>query len=189
MSPTRPASRMTRQNLGLRSHVYTWLVARRLGVCGKEFQIEHPATIKNAGSIAVGDHVVIREHAWLNCERRNGPVLTIGSGSYVGRFAHINASRSVVIEDEVLIADRVHLSDYQHAFADTSRAIVAQGLTDPEPVRVGWGSWLGAGAVVMPGVTIGRGAVVGANAVVTRDVGDFDIVAGVPAVVIGSRGA
>ena len=61
--------------------------------------------------------VVVREHAWLNCEGR-GPALSIGSGSYLGRFAHVNAARSVVIEDEVLIADRVHISDYQHAFAD-----------------------------------------------------------------------
>ncbi|MCO5065412.1 MAG: antibiotic acetyltransferase [Rhizobiaceae bacterium] len=48
-------------------------------------------------------------------------------------------------------------------------------------VRIGHDVWIGHGAVVMPGVTIGNGAVVGANAVVTRDVGPFEIVAGVPA--------
>ena len=56
-------------------------------------------------------------------------------------------------------------------------------------MRIGWGSWIGAGAVVMPGVSVGRGAIVGANAVVTRDVDDFDIVGGIPAVVIGNRRA
>jgi len=148
----------------------------------------YPATLKNPRSIELGDMVVIREHAWLNCSRAGAPTLTIGNGSYIGRFSHINADRSVVIEDEVLIADRVHISDHSHAFADRSLAVVAQGLTEPDPVRIRWGSWIGAGAVVMPGVTIGRGAIVGANAVVTRDVDDFQIVGGVPAVNIGSRG-
>jgi acetyltransferase-like isoleucine patch superfamily enzyme len=178
---------MTRQATGVVDAAYTRLVTRRLGACGEGVQIIRPATIKNPGSVELGDEVVIREHAWLNCERRKGPTLTIGSGSYIGRFAHINASVSVVIEDEVLVADRVHISDYQHAFDDLSRSIVGQGLTEPAPVRICWGSWLGAGAVIMPGITIGRGAVVGANAVVTRDVGEYEIVAGVPATVLGSR--
>lgn len=169
------------------NRAYSRLVARRLGVCGNGLQVIFPATIKNPGSIEIGDGVVIREHAWLNCERRSGRTLSIGRGSYIGRFAHINASESVILEDEVLIADRVHISDYQHTFRDLSRSVVAQGFTDPEPVRVRFGSWIGVGAVIMPGVTIGRGAIVGANAVVTRDVRDFEIVGGVPAVVIGTR--
>jgi len=143
--------------------------------------------VKNPRSVAVGSAVVIREHAWLNCEPAAEPTLTIGDGTYIGRFAHINAARSVVIEDEVLIADRVHISDYQHAFDDPTRSVVGQGLTEPRPVRIGWGSWIGAGAVIMPGITLGRGAIVGANAVVTADVGDHEIVAGVPARVIGRR--
>ncbi len=166
---------------------YSWLIARRLGACGRDLQIRFPATIKNPASIAVGDMVAIREHAWLNCEQRDGITLSIGDRCYVGRFAHINASQSVVIEDEVLVADRVHISDYQHAYDDPSRAIVAQGLTDPEPVLIRSGSWLGIGAVIMPGVTVGFGAIVGANAVVTKDVGDLEIVGGVPATVIGTR--
>jgi acetyltransferase-like isoleucine patch superfamily enzyme len=179
---------MTRQQLSPFARAYSRLLSRRLGSCGRGLQIGFPATIKNPASISMGDMVVIREHAWLNCEKRNGTTLSIGSGSYLGRFAHINASQSVIIEDEVLIADRVHISDYQHAYADPTRAVVAQGLIEPEPVLIRWGSWLGAGAVIMPGITVGRGAIVGANAVVTRDVADLEIVGGVPAVVIGTRG-
>jgi acetyltransferase-like isoleucine patch superfamily enzyme len=131
--------------------------------------------------------VVIREHAWLNCERRSSPSLLIGSGTYIGRFVHINASQSVVIEDDVLIADRVYIADYQHAFSDPSRNIIDQGFTSPEPVMIRSGSWLGVGSVILPGVSIGRGAIVAANAVVTNHVADFDIVGGVPASVIGTR--
>lgn len=179
---------MTRQPTGPLGRAYSWLVTRRLGSCGRGVQIMFPARIKNPASIALGDGVVIREHAWLNCERGRRPTLTIGDRSYFGRMTHVNACRSVVIEDDVLVADRVHISDYQHAFDDPTRAIIDQGLTDPEPVLIRSGSWLGIGAVIMPGVTIGRGAIIGANAVVTKDVGDFEIVAGVPARVIGMRG-
>jgi acetyltransferase-like isoleucine patch superfamily enzyme len=131
--------------------------------------------------------VVIREHAWLNCERRNSPTLLIGSGTYIGRFVHINASQSVIIEDDVLIADRVYIADYQHAFSDPSQTIIDQGFTSPEPVMIRSGSWLGVGSVIMPGVSVGRGAIVAANAVVTNDVADFEIVGGVPASAIGTR--
>lgn len=162
-------------------------LARSFAACGPGLEVVAPTTVKNPKSVVVGDAVVIREHAWINCEAAPTPTLHIGDRCYLGRFAHVNAARSVIIEDEVLIADRVHISDYQHAFADPTRSVVAQGLTEPSPVRIGWGSWIGAGAVIMPGITVGRGAIVGANAVVTADVGDFEIVAGVPARVIGRR--
>jgi acetyltransferase-like isoleucine patch superfamily enzyme len=178
---------LTRQPTGLFLRAYSRLIAHRLGTCGRGLQIGFPATIKNPASISVGDMVVIREHAWLNCEKSDESTLSIGNRSYLGRFSHINASLSVVIEDDVLVADRVHITDLQHAHDDPSRAIIAQGLTDPDPVRIRSGSWLGVGAVIMPGVTIGRGAIVGANAVVTRDVADLEIVGGVPAAVIGTR--
>ena len=53
--------------------------------------------------------------------------------------------------------------------------------------NIGNGVWLGANCVVLPGVVIGDGAIVGASAVVTKDVGEMDIVVGVPARKIGSR--
>ncbi len=178
---------LSRQGIGLFPRAYSRLIARRLGACGRGFRIGFPATIKNPGSISVGDMVVIREHAWLNCEVGDATTLSIGNQSYLGRFSHINALQSVVIEDEVMVSDRVHIADYQHAFHDLSRSIISQGLTDPKPVLIRSGSWLGVGSVIMPGVTVGRGAIVGANAVVTRDVPDFAIVGGVPASLIGSR--
>jgi acetyltransferase-like isoleucine patch superfamily enzyme len=167
--------------------IYTLLTRHRLGACGHGLQIRYPAIIKNPQSISLGNMVVIREHAWLNCERRSSPSLLIGSGTYIGRFVHINASQSVVIEDGVLIADRVYIADYQHAFSDPVRNIIDQGFTTPEPVMIRSGSWLGVGSVIMPGVSIGRGAIVAANAVVTKDVADFEIVGGVPASQIGTR--
>lgn len=181
------ASLMTTQATTRADRRHAKRLARTFASCGPGLETIRPTTVKHPRSVAVGAAVVIREHAWINCEASDSPTLTIGDRCYIGRFAHINAARSVVIEDEVLIADRVHISDYQHAFDDPARSVLGQGITEPRPVRIGWGSWIGAGAVIMPGINIGRGAIVGANAVVTADVGDHEIVAGVPARVIGRR--
>ena len=54
-------------------------------------------------------------------------------------------------------------------------------ITKIAPVHIGEGAWIGAGAVILPGVTIGRGAIIGANAVVTRSVGALEVWAGCPA--------
>ena len=56
-----------------------------------------------------------------------------------------------------------------------------------EPVTIGDDVWIGFGACVLPGVSVGRGSIVAAGAVVTKDVPDWTIVGGVPAKVIGSR--
>jgi len=60
-------------------------------------------------------------------------------------------------------------------------AVRAQGLEFGRPVRLGDGVWIGAGAIVLPGVTVGDGAIIGAGAVVTRDVAPGQTVAGNPA--------
>lgn len=90
----------------------------------------------------------------------------------------------MVIEPNVLIARYVYISDHTHAYQSGDRAIKDQGITKVSPVRICEGAWLGQGAVICPGVTIGRNAVVGANSVVRHDVPDFCVAAGVPAKVI-----
>lgn len=126
-------------------------------------------------------------NAWLNAKDDRGdgaPTLHIGDGTYIGRFVHINAWREVKLEARVLIADRVFISDCGHQFVAADLAVADQ----PDPflgaVLLKAGCWIGTGAVILPGVTIGRNAVVAANAVVTTDVPDRTVVGGVPARVI-----
>jgi acetyltransferase-like isoleucine patch superfamily enzyme len=151
--------------------------------CGSGSELGSGAILENPRSIAIGNGVSIRSHAWLNCGESNAgqPLLEIGDGVSIGRFAHINARQSVVIEPYVLIADRVFITDYHHGRKDPTRPILAQPLEVPRPVRLRTGCWIGEGAVIMPGVTVGRNAVVGANAVVTKDVPDGAVAVGVPA--------
>ena len=95
-----------------------------------------------------------------------------------------SAAVSVRIGRQVLMARNVYVSDHNHAFDDGSRPVLAQGITEPRPVEIGDGAWLGQNVIVNPGVRIGRGAIVGANAVVLDDVPDRAVAVGVPARVV-----
>lgn len=162
---------------------YSWWVAHRFGRRGRGLTIGFPCMVYHPRAVAVGDGVTIKASAWLNCEVRDDrqPSLTIGEGSCLGRFVHINARASVTIEPYVLFAERVFVTDYSHRIDDARLPILQQPLTEVRPVRICAGAWIGEGAIIMPGVTIGRNAVVGANAVVTRDVPERHVAVGVPA--------
>lgn len=170
---------------------HTLLRRRRFAAWGGKSRIEHSAKLVAPGLVQVGAHVHICEHAWFNaCDDRGdgAPTLRIGDGTYIGRFAHINAWRNVRIGRDVLIADRVFISDCGHNFADTGQPVIAQGDSFGGDVTLMDGCWIGIGAVILPGVTIGRNAVVAANSVVNRNVDDFTVVGGAPATLIRKLG-
>lgn len=107
----------------------------------------------------------------------------IGEGTWIGAFTVIDGSGGLRIGRGCDISCGAQI--YTH---NTVRRCVtgrAYAEVDRAPVTIGDRVFVGANAVVLMGVTIGDGAVVGAGAVVTRDVGAGDIVAGVPARVIG----
>jgi acetyltransferase-like isoleucine patch superfamily enzyme len=111
------------------------------------------------------------------------PVLRIGDRCVIGRGSHIVAHQSLVIEDDVFTGPYVYITDQNHSYADPEVPIGRQ-FPRNVPVRIGSGSWLGAGAVVLPGACIGRNVVVAAGAVVRGTVPDRCVVAGVPAQVV-----
>lgn len=125
---------------------------------GEQSVIESFACINNAvGDVTIGDHTRIGIHCTVI-----GPV-SIGS--------HVNLAQGIVV------------TALNHNFEDTSCRMDEQGVTT-RPVTIGDDVWIGANAVILPGVTIGRHSVVAAGAVVTKDVPDCCIVGGVPAKVI-----
>ncbi|MBI2500544.1 MAG: acyltransferase [Deltaproteobacteria bacterium] len=162
--------------------VYSFLIKRKFCSFGRLSRIEFPSAMNFPSSMMIGDRVLVREHAYFNCAPSGkGPTLVIGNGSYIGRFSHFNAYESVILEEDVLISDRVFISDAHHNYSDPEKPIIRQGLTRAQPVRLKQGCWIGVGAVIMPGVTIGQNAIVAANAVVTRDLPDNMIARGIPA--------
>ena len=98
----------------------------------------------------------------------------------------MSAVREVVLEDAVLLARNVYISDHIHSYSRVGIPVLAQGVDKIQPVRIKAGAWLGQNVVVCPGVTVGKGAVVGANSVVTDDLPDYSVSVGAPAHVIKS---
>ena len=171
----------------LLNRVHVSAVRSRFATFGKGTVVEYPAKLVHPELVHVGAGVLICEHAWLNAKDDRGdgrPTLTIGEGTYIGRFCHINAWQDVTIGRNVLLADRVFISDADHNYEDIHTPVLMQGDRFKGRVVLGDGCWLGIGVVVMPGVTIGRNAVIAANAVVTSDVPDYAVAGGIPARVL-----
>lgn len=148
-----------------------------------------PTTIFNEQYISIGEDTLIGEGVALSAGMVPGqqcissPVVTIGDRCLIGRGSGIVGHFSIVIGNDVWTGHHVYITDQNHGYEDITRPISQQ--TQPEKsVVIGDGSWLGYGAVVLPGVTIGRHCVIGANSVVTGDIPDFSVAVGVPARVI-----
>ncbi|HEX8075802.1 MAG TPA: acyltransferase [Thermoleophilaceae bacterium] len=113
-------------------------------------------------------------------------VVSIGAKTVLGQECTISAYQHVSIGRECVIADRVMLIDFDHGVVEVDRPIRLQGIYKRD-VRVGNNVWIGYGACILRGVTIGDNAIVGASAVVTRDVPANAVVTGIPARVIRMR--
>ena len=101
----------------------------------------------------------------------------IGRNVYVNSNLLAMARGGITIEDDVMIAANVQLISNNHDPYERQVLIC-------KPVTVKQGAWIGAGATILPGVTVGKYAVVGAASVVTHDVPDYAVVVGNPAKVI-----
>jgi acetyltransferase-like isoleucine patch superfamily enzyme len=118
--------------------------------------------------------------------REPGEGLEVGDGSNIGAYAYIGCSGFIRIGKNVMMGPRVCLLAENHVFGDTDRPMKQQGVVR-EAITIEDDCWLGAGAMVTAGVTVGRGSIIAAGAVVTKDVEAFSIVGGVPAKLIRSR--
>lgn len=106
--------------------------------------------------------------------------VSIGDRTSVAEFVHIWGSGTVSIGDDCLIASHVAIVSVTH---DTN-GIVFRETNRKAPIEIKDNVWIGAGAILLPGVTLGSGCVVAAGAVVTKDVPSNVVVAGIPAGVL-----
>jgi acetyltransferase-like isoleucine patch superfamily enzyme len=153
---------------------------------GRRSVLEPPIRLSGEQRIAIGDDVFVGAGSWLQVlEGPNDHVaLTVGDGTSIAGSCVLSAAHAVRLGRRVLLARNVYIADHGHAYADTSRAVLDQGITRVQDVEIGDGAWLGQNVVVCPGVRIGRGAVVGANSVVLHDVPDHAVAVGAPARVV-----
>ena len=127
---------------------------------------------------SLGDHSVVESYSCVN--NAVGDVV-IGHHTRVG--LHNTIIGPVTIGNHVNLAQGITVTALNHNFSDPDKRIDEQGVST-SPVTIGDDIWIGANAVILPGVTIGSHAVVAAGAVVTKDVPPHTLVAGVPAKVI-----
>ena len=134
----------------------------------------------------IGPNVALAAGMAPGQQMLSAPVVTIGDRCLIGRGSGIVGHFSIEIGNDVWTGHHVYITDQNHGYEDVDRPISQQ--TQPErPVRIGDGSWLGHGTIVLPGVTIGKHVVVGANSVVTSDIPDNSVAVGAPARVIRSH--
>jgi acetyltransferase-like isoleucine patch superfamily enzyme len=149
-------------------------------VCpGVRLEIGRNATLRIGRWAWIGDGSKIRVH--------EGEV-SIGAKTVMGQECTISAYQHVEIGRECIVADRVMLIDFDHGVVEVERPIRLQGIYKRN-VRVGHNVWIGYGACILRGVTVGENAIVGTSTVVTRDVPANAVVGGSPARVIRMREA
>ncbi len=151
------------------------------GLCficpGVKLEIGRGATLRIGRWAWIGHGCKLRVH--------EGEV-SIGAKTVMGQDCTISAFQHVSIGRECIVADRVMLIDFDHGVTEVERPIRLQGIYKRD-VRVGHNVWIGYGACVLRGVTIGDNAIVGTSAVVTRDFPANAVLAGVPARLIRMR--
>ena len=146
---------------------------------GLELKIEPRGEIRFGRFVWIGDGTKIRSHEG---------VVEIGAKTVMGQECTISAYQRVRIGDECVIADRAMFIDFDHGMVEVERPIRLQGIYKRD-VEVGNNVWIGYGACVLRGVSVGDNSVIGSNAVITKDVPANAVVGGIPARIIRMRKA
>jgi acetyltransferase-like isoleucine patch superfamily enzyme len=164
--------------------------ARRFHAFGDGSMISFPPTvIFGEGRIAIGSATSIGPLASLSAgmpihaDQLGDPIISIGDRCTLGKGIGIVGHERIELGDDIWTGHYVYITDQNHGYEDVSMPIGTQQWNDA-PVSIGSGSWLGHGCVILPGVHIGEHVVVAAGAVVTTDVPDRCVVAGVPARIV-----
>lgn len=119
-----------------------------------------------------------------------GGKIEIGEKSEISMFSRIASMGYVKIGNNVLTGPHVFIADYNHEYQNPMKPVMYQGnrftpRNDGEPnLLIDDGTWIGTNVVIVGNVHIGKNCVIGANSVVTKDIPDYTVAAGIPAKVI-----
>lgn len=164
---------------------YTLLYKIQFGFFDMKATIIKPLSIDCPKNIFIGN-AHIGNMTWLAAVPLTGEnecKLVIKDGCFIGHFNHIYATGKIVIENDVLTADKVYISDNLHRYEDIGNPIHKQPIKQNGHVTIGEGSWLGENVCVL-GASVGKHCVIGANSVVTHNIPDYCVAVGSPAIII-----
>lgn len=171
--------------------ILCWLIRTKI-VCKNARLVRFPISIRGRQFIRFGNGLT----TGINCRleafalSNNTPKLIFGNNIQINDNVHINAMERIIIGDDTLIASHVYISDNSHGDytskmdSSTPDEIPIQRQYVIKPVTIGSKVWIGEGAIIMPGVSIGNSAVIGAHSVVKHSIPPNCIVAGAPAKII-----
>ncbi|MFM0505050.1 acyltransferase [Paraburkholderia caffeinilytica] len=165
-----------------------WLMRRPKGLrrLGDSTRIAFPLQWTSGHCIEIGDRVVMGRNCLLQPIERYldqvfQPRLLIEDDCYVGHDCQFHSVNYIRLGAGSVLSDQVYVSDVNHGLDPRAGLIMDQSVRSKGPVDIGNGSFVGFGAVLLSGVTLGKHCVVGARSVVTHSVPDYTMVAGSPA--------
>lgn len=176
---------------------------------GVNAKIKPPMRILNPHRIFIGDTTCIQEHCHINAfqdlsflrqyvaeeyrddfkpeEYLYDASIEIGKENQIGRFFFVSCTNRIVLEENVLISERVFIGDNNHSFSHMHVPIMQQPNKKGEPIIVRKGSWVGAGASLLKGTEIGSFSVVGTNSVCRDAFPSYSVIGPEPAKLLFRR--
>ena len=156
---------------------------------GKDSLLAPGVKLHTPKHVSVGNNSSIMSHCVIETCPVNGhePELKIGDNVSLGEYSHITCTNKITIGNGVITGRFVLITDNSHGSStkkDADIAPLAREINSNGPVCIGENVWIGDKATILPNVTIGKGSIIAANAVVTKDIPEYSVVAGVPAKII-----
>ncbi len=175
--------------------LYTLWIRNFLGNLGEHSRICYPCSLQGGGqkNISIGENTIINRTSILGCWTKYGnqyfpnATITIGNHCNIGEYNHITACNKITIGNGLLTGRYVIISDNSHGGLSSEESIIEPAKRDLKSkgeIVIGNNVWLGDKVAVLAGVHIGNNVIVAANAVVTKDLPDNCIVAGIPGNII-----
>ena len=171
---------------------YTLWISGQFAHFGNNSGINKPMYLRGGKYISIGDNFHCDHRLRLDAidaykNQTFTPSIVIGNNVTIQKDCHIGAIDKIVIGNNVLMGSKIFISDHSHG--DTSVSSIAlfpvdRLLVSKGPINIENNVWIGEGAVILSGVTIGENSIIGANAVVTKSVPRNCVVAGNPAKII-----
>ncbi len=173
--------------------------------CGKRPIFGKGIVIRKPGHIVLGNNIAIDDYVMLDgcCEEE--PAMTLGDNVIIsnsciiqakagpliiadncdiGAHTMISSISGITLAPSVLIAGNCYIGGGRYHHHDTTTPIMDQGIYSRGPISIGEGTWIGASATVLDGVSIGKGSVIGAGSLVTADIPDHSVAIGIPARIV-----
>lgn len=169
----------------IKSVITFWKVKANHIDSGGQNYIGLDVKIVNRGCIKVGSNVIVRPSTCIYANEKKS-IVCLSEGVEIGNHSTISSINEVIFEKDVLTGPHVFVSDHNHDYRSVDLPVSKQGIiaSKNSKVIIGEGSWLGTNVVVVGNVRIGKHCVIGANSVVTKDIPDYSVAAGIPAKVI-----